>query len=91
MAKGKIPIKEGERLSKQFDAPIVIVFSLHDGGDSFNVMSYGKSKALCRHAADIAKKIAEKVLNGTIAPSAEEPMDLPDRPTAWEGKEGADE
>ena len=84
MSKGKIPIGEGRKLAEKYKAPIVIVFTILDGGDSFNVMSYGQTKALCRHAADIANKIAEKVLDGTIAPSEMEPSHLPESPTQWQ-------
>jgi hypothetical protein len=83
--RGKVPISEGKRLCLEYAAPICVVFTLHDGGDSFNVMTYGVTKVLCRYAADIGKQIAEAVLNGTIAPSAEEPKHLPDVPTLWEG------
>ena len=84
MSKGKIPISEGKRLATQYRAPMVIVFSLHDNGDTFNVMSYGMNRKLCRHAADIATKIAEKVLDSTIAPAQQEPFSLPDQPAQWE-------
>ncbi len=79
--RGKIPIAEGERLSAKYKAPIVIVFSLHDNGDTFNVMTYGQSKALCRHAASLGEQIAQKILNGEIAPAQDEPLHLPDEPT----------
>lgn len=85
MAKGKIPIGEGRKLAEKYNAPIVIVFSLHDGGDTFNVMSYGQTKKLCRHAADIAGKIADKVLDGSISPAEVEPVHLPDVPVEWNG------
>jgi hypothetical protein len=86
MKRGKIPIAEGKRIAEKFDAPIVVVFSLLDGGDTFNVMSYGQTKALCRHAASIADQIAKKVLNGQISPAPKEPTELPDAPTEWEGR-----
>lgn len=86
MAKGKIPIKEGRRLSETYQAPVVIVFSLHDGGDTFNVTTYGATKALCRHAASLGEQIAAKVLGGEISPEPLEPERLPNVPTEWEGK-----
>jgi hypothetical protein len=82
--RGKIPIAEGRRLAEKYGAPVVIVFSLHDRGDTFNVMTYGQTKKLCRHAADLGRQIAEQVLKGQIAPSEEEPVDLPDTPAVWE-------
>ncbi len=84
MAKTKIPISEGKRLSEKYKAPIVIVFTILDNGDTFNVMTFGASKALCKHAADLGKQIADKVLSGDIAPLQEEPMDIPNVPTNWE-------
>jgi hypothetical protein len=84
--RGKIPIAEAQRIAEKFGAPIVIVFSIHDGGNSFNVISYGQSKALCRHAASLGDQIAQKVLNGEISPVTTQPMNLPDVPMEWDGK-----
>jgi len=84
--RAKVPIAEGQRLSEKYDAPIVIVFTLLDKGETINVMSYGASKALCRHAASLASQIADKVMNGTIAPTQIEPTHLPNEPMEWEGK-----
>ncbi|HEV3312433.1 MAG TPA: hypothetical protein VG815_18125 [Chloroflexota bacterium] len=83
----KIPIAEGKRLSEKYKAPVVIVFTILDGGDTINVMTYGQSKALCRHAGDLGKKITEKVLDGTIVPEQTEPLDLPDEATNWRGRQ----
>lgn len=85
MKRAKIPISEGKRLSKTYDAPVVIVFTLLDGGDTFNVMTYGATKALCRHAASLGEQIANKVLSGEIAPEQAEPTHLPNVPTNWAG------
>jgi hypothetical protein len=63
MARG-IPIKAAEKLSEQYNCPIVIVYAVLDGGEQFCVTSYGKSKALCRHAADLGRKLAEAILDG---------------------------
>ncbi len=84
--RGKIPISEGKRLCTEYAAPIVICFTLHDGGESFNVMSYGATKALCRHAASLAEQMAKKIFDGEIAPVQDEPMNLPDVPTQWEAQ-----
>jgi hypothetical protein len=83
--RGTIPIAEGRRLSEKYDAPVVITFTILDNGDTFNVMTYGASKALCRHAASLGKQISEAILNGKIAPAKEEPLELPDIPIEWEG------
>lgn len=79
----KIPISEGKRICEKYKAPVVIVFTLLDGGNTFNVMTYGATKKLCRHAASLGNQIAEKVLDGTIAPEQEEPFHLPEDPTNW--------
>ena len=83
--RGKIPIREGKRLCDMYAAPVVIVFSLHDGGDTFNVMTYGQTMKLCKHAADLGRKFADAVLNGTVAPAAVEPTDIPEVPAQWDG------
>jgi hypothetical protein len=88
MAKGKIPIREGERLSEEYDAPVVIIFSIHDRGETFNVMTYGASRKLCRHAASLGDQIARKVFEGEIAPEQVEPTHLPERPANWESTPG---
>lgn len=89
--RGKIPIAEGRRLSEKYKAPMLVVFSLHDGGDTFNVMTYGETKALCRHAADIGNKIAEAILGSKIAPAETEPMQLPNVPMEWNKAERGQE
>ncbi len=85
----KVPISEGKRLCEKYKAPIVIVYTILDEGDTFNVMTYGATKKLCRHAADIGKKIAEKILNGEITPEQDEPMHLPNEPTNWKGRQSS--
>jgi hypothetical protein len=82
----KIPIAEGRRISEKFKAPVVIVFTLLDNGDTFNVMTYGATKALCRHAASLGNQIADKVLNRDIEPEQIEPVHLPDEPMNWVSK-----
>ena len=64
-----------------------IVFSYDerkDGGDTFNVMTYGQTKKLCRHAASLGEQFAQAVLNGKVSPVQAEPEYLPDEPTIWE-------
>jgi hypothetical protein len=84
MTRNKIPIAEGKRLSEKYDAPVVIVFTILDRGETFNVTTYGATKALCRHAADLGEQITHKVLSGEIVPSEVEPMHLSNEPTEWE-------
>jgi hypothetical protein len=82
----RMPIKAADRISDEYDCPIVIIFALRGNGDTFSVVTYGKTKALCRHAADIGNKIAEAIMGGEIIPAQIEPTHLPDVPTAWEPK-----
>lgn len=84
--RGKAPVKSVERIAEQYDCPAVIVFAPHDGGNQFFMTTYGKTKALCRHPADLGKKFADAVLNGTVAPAAAEPQDMPSEPTVWDGR-----
>jgi hypothetical protein len=86
MNKTKIPIREGKRLCEEYKAPVVIIFALVDNGDRIAVTTYGATKALCRHAADLSKKIVDKVMSGEIAPEQTEPLDLPNDPTIWTGR-----
>ncbi len=81
----RIPIKAAERISEQYDCPMVVMFALNENAERFHVVTYGKTKALCRHAASIGEQIAQKVLAGDIAPVADEPLNLPNTPTVWEG------
>ncbi len=90
MRKGRITIKAAERLSEQYQCPVVIIFGIESGGDGFAVTTYGKSKALCRRAGDIGKKIADKILDRTIVPAAAEPMDVPNVPAEWVGFDATD-
>lgn len=83
--RGKIPIRAAQRISEQSGCPVVIVFGLEASGERFTVTTYGATKAMCRHAADLSKQFAEAVLNGTVAPSDEEPMELPNEPALWDG------
>ncbi len=87
MAKtGRIPIKAAEQLAYDYDCPVIVVWALDGNGDAFCVTTYGKSKALCRHAADIGRKISQAIMGGDIVPSQEEPTDLPNVPAVWKGE-----
>ena len=59
---GKIPVKAAEKLANEYDCPIVLIFAIHDNGDKFCVTTYGKSKALCRHAASLGKQFSEGIV-----------------------------
>jgi hypothetical protein len=85
---GRIPIKAAERISKAHDCPMVVIFAIQDDGQEFCVTTYGETKKLCRHAADLGRKISESILDGRIAPAESEPTDLPDVPTEFIGKLG---
>jgi hypothetical protein len=83
---GKIPIKDAEKIAKARDCSMVIVFGMHENENRFTVTTYGKSKALCRLAADIGSKISEGILGGDITAEQKEPTHLPDEPTQWRGQ-----
>mgnify|MGYP001563289097 CR=1 FL=1 len=83
MAKGLIPIKAAERLSEQYNCPVIVIYAIEDTGDRFTVTTYGKSKALCRHAADLGRKLAKAILNGEIIPAEKEPTDVPNEPAIF--------
>lgn len=86
MGKGRIPIKAAERLSEQYDCPMVLVFSIHPDREHFTVTSYGQTKAYCRLAAGYADKLADAILSGSISAALQaEPKHLPDVPMEWEG------
>jgi hypothetical protein len=80
-----IPIKDAEEISKRRGCPVVIIFGIDAIGDRFTVTTYGRSRKLCRHAADLGKKFSASVLNGTVTPAPAEPMQLPNAPTRWDG------
>lgn len=82
---GRIPVKAAEKLSKDYKCPVVIVFALEGDGSSFCVTTYGASKALCRHAADLGNKFSEAVLSGVVVPAKEMPSRLPDAPAVFLG------
>ncbi len=83
---GRVPIKAAEHISDAYKCPVVIVWALEGNGSSFCVTTYGKTKALCRHAADIGRKISEAIMDGSITPAQVEPLDLPNVPTIFESK-----
>ena len=78
--KGRIPIRDAQEISERRACPVVVIFAIEPGAERFTVTTYGATKKLCRHAASMGKQIAEKVLDGTVAPEAIEPMELPDSP-----------
>lgn len=80
MSKGKIPIAAAERLSKQYNCPVVLVFAIEETGDRFTITTYGKTKGLCRHAASLGEQFASAVFSQQVAPTEVEPKHLPDVP-----------
>lgn len=81
MPKANISISAAAELSRKFECPIVIIFALENEGGTFGVTSYGQTKKLCRHAADLARKFSKAVLEGVVCPAPTEPFDVPDQPT----------
>jgi len=85
---GEIPIGDARKISRERNQPVVIIFGLSGAtkGESFNVTTYGATKALCRYAADIGQKFADAVLNGVVTPAkiAEDAPDV-NAPMLWNG------
>ena len=73
MSKGKIPIKAAAEISLKYACPVVIVFGISADGKTLQLTTYGKSKALCKHAAHLAEQIEKKIFSGEISPSQNEP------------------
>ncbi len=84
---GKIPIDDAKRIARERNCPVVIIFGIAGpDGETFEIATYGETKKLCRHAADLGKQFAMAVFDGTVTPSAIEPKHLPDEPTQWDAK-----
>lgn len=81
---GRIPIKAAELLSEQYKCPVIVIWAIHDDRETFTVTTYGETKALCRHAADMAKKLTRAILQGEVVPAETQPLDMPDRPAIFE-------
>lgn len=80
----KIPIREAEGISQRHSSPMVVIFALNETGDRYNLVTYGKTKKLCRYAASLSEQIADAIFKGRIVPAQEEPLHLPDKPTQFE-------
>jgi len=84
---GSIPVGDARRIARDHQCPLVVIFALDAGGESFTITTYGQTKKFCRLAADFGKQFAAAIFDGTVAPSLIEPLDLPDTPALWR-KEG---
>ena len=81
---GRIPINVVEQLSEQYRCPMIVLWAIHDARETFTVVTYGKTKALCRHAADMAKKLTRAILQSEVVPAETQPLDMPDQPAIFE-------
>ena len=90
MNRGKIPIKAAERLSDQYDCPMIVIYAIHDNGQRFTVTTYGKTKAMCRYAADLGRKFAKAILDREVEPAETEPLDVPNEPTIFQSRTGGE-
>lgn len=88
MSRGRIPIKDAERLSDKHNCPIIVIYAIEDNGDRFTVTTYGKTKALCQHAADLGRKLAKAILDGEVVPATTEPLDVPNGPAIFDSSKG---
>src|SRR5262245_28876930 len=84
--KGKILVGDARRIAENRRCPMLVIFGLEEGADTFSVVSYGMNRRLCRLAASLADQIAARVLNGDIGPPEVEPAELPDQPAAYQGQ-----
>ena len=64
--KGKIPIMQAEILAEEYKQQVVIIFSIDDDGQRFNLTTYGKDKKRCKWAGKLADNIAEAITSGKI-------------------------
>ena len=72
----------------KFDRPVVVTFALHPNGDEFSIISYGKTRKLCKLAASFGKQIADAINAGHIAPPPAEPSGEPEHHATWVRKDG---
>lgn len=63
--------------SKQFDRPIVVVFSLERSGERFHVSTYGQNKKLCKVAGAFGHEMSKLIASGVLAPPLTEPDNQP--------------
>lgn len=61
----------------KFDRPVVVAFSIHPSGDQFQMVTYGKTKLLCKLAASFGDEISKRIADGTIAAPQVEPGEVP--------------
>ena len=66
---------------------MVVIYAIHDDGKMFTMTTYGKSKTLCRHAADLGRQFARAVFSSKVEPAEEEPLDVPSEPTIFQSVE----
>ena len=79
-----VPIADARRIGEKRKCPVVVIWAIEDDTSRFTVTTWGKTKKLCRHAADLGKKLTDAILNSDVQPAASEPLDLPDEPTIWQ-------
>lgn len=84
--RGKIPIKAAERVSEQYDCPMVIIFGIERGGKEFCVTTYGQDRSLCSYAATLGEQITEAILKGKIRPVFRDSLDKPEVPMEYESE-----
>ena len=77
---GRIPIVAAERLSSQYDVPMVVVFAVHPDRENFTVTTYGQTKKFCRLAAAYGEQLAKAVWDAAVKVQ-QEPVHLPETPT----------
>lgn len=78
-------------MAKRHNCPVVLIYAIEPEAESFTVTTYGQTKALCRHAADLGRKFSQAVLGREVEPAMTEPLDVPDDPAIFtlKGAKGA--
>lgn len=79
-APGFIPIGDARALARSRGVPVVLIFAIHPDQEHFTVTTYGATKKLCRHAADLGRQLSAAILDGSVSPAETEPLDLPEAP-----------
>lgn len=68
----------------KFNRPVVVTFSIHAGGERFQMVTFGATKKLCKLAASFGDQIAKAVSSGDIAAPEIEPKADPHVATLWQ-------
>lgn len=74
-APGIVPISDVRSIGEKRNCLGVILYAIEPKGETFTVTTWGKNRPLCKHMADIGKRLADCIFDGTVEPAATEPPD----------------